>query len=85
MPKITIYTKDYCPYCTRAKELLKRRWAGEITEIDVTNSEALQQEMIEESGGRRSVPQIFIGSSHIGGFDELASLDRAGKLLEMLK
>jgi len=81
---ITIYTKDYCPYCTKAKNLLKRKGHEQITEIDITHDEKLQQEMIEKSGGRRSVPQIFIGGKHVGGCDDLYALDAAGKLNELL-
>ena len=84
MTAITIYTKDYCPYCTKAKNLLKRKGHEQITEIDITHDEALQNEMIEKSGGRRSVPQIFIGNKHVGGCDDLYALDAAGKLNELL-
>lgn len=85
MQKITIYTKDYCPYCVKAKGLLERKGAsGAILEIDVTNDEKLQQEMITKSGGRRTVPQIFIGDTHVGGCDDLHALEAAGKLSELL-
>lgn len=85
MQKITIYTKDYCPYCTKARGLLERKGAGDsIVEIDVTHDETLQQEMITKSGGRRTVPQIFIGNTHIGGCDDLHALESSGKLSEML-
>ena len=85
MPTITIYTKDYCPYCTKAKNLLKRKGQTQIREIDITNDEALQMEMVEKSGGRKSVPQIFIGSTHVGGCDDLYALDAAGKLAPLLE
>ncbi len=85
MQKITIYTKDYCPYCTKAKGLLQRKGASDaIVEIDITHDEKLQQEMITKSGGRRTVPQIFIGDTHVGGCDDLHALDANGKLSEML-
>jgi len=85
MQKITIYTKDYCPYCTKAKGLLQRKGVSDaIVEIDITHDENLQQEMITKSGGRRTVPQIFIGDTHVGGCDDLHALDADGKLSEML-
>lgn len=86
MAKIIIYTKDYCPYCTRAKSLLTQKGQKDnITEIDITHDEALQQEMLAKSGGRKTVPQIFIGDTHVGGFDDMAALDREGKLEPLLK
>ena len=81
MANITIYTKDYCPYCVKAKNLLTQKGQkGNITEIDITHDEKLQQEMIAKSGGRRTVPQIFIGETHVGGFDDMHALDKDGKL-----
>ncbi len=85
MAEIIIYTKDYCPYCVKAKTLLKQKGRLDIKEIDITHDEALQQEMINKSGGRRSVPQIFIGATHVGGCDDLYALNAAGKLDGMLK
>lgn len=86
MTEIIIYTKDYCPYCTRAKSLLTQKGQEDrIIEIDITHDEALQQEMIAKSGGRRTVPQIFIGDTHVGGFDDMQALDKAGKLEPLLK
>lgn len=82
MSNITIYTTPTCPFCDRAKELLSRKGAS-YTEVDVSNDED-RTAMIEKAGGRRTVPQIFIGSTHVGGFDDLAALDRQGKLDEML-
>lgn len=84
MQKVTIYTKDYCPYCVKAKNLLTRRGVTDIIEIDITNDEKLQAEMIAKSGGKRTVPQIFIGETHIGGCGDLYALDSAGKLKTML-
>jgi glutaredoxin 3 len=83
MPKVTLYTTDYCPYCVRAKSLLQRKQA-EFEEIKIVNDE-MRDAMIAKSGGKRSVPQIFIGEQHIGGCDELYDLDRQKKLDEMLK
>lgn len=83
MAEIVIYTKDYCPYCVKAKGLLTRKGKS-FKEIDVTNNEALVNEMIEKSGGRKTVPQIFIGGKSIGGCDDLYALDKDGKLDTML-
>lgn len=79
MKPIAIYTKSWCPYCHSAKELLRRKgWT--FTEIDVTTDSEGQQEMSRRAGGRTSVPQIFIGDTHVGGCDDLYALDRAGRL-----
>jgi len=83
MPKIIIYSKDPCPYCVRAKNLLRRKGV-EFTEIKITSDE-IKSEMINKSGGRMTVPQIFIDEKHIGGCDDLHALDAAGKLDELLK
>lgn len=86
MPTITIYTKDYCPYCVKAKNLLKRKGVeSSITEIDITHDEKLQQEMLSKSNGKRTVPQIFIGGTHVGGCDDLYALDAHDKLDALLK
>jgi len=84
MSSVTIYTKDYCPYCTKAKSLLERKGVNDFEEIDITHSEKLQQEMISKSGGRKTVPQIFIGSTHVGGCDDLYALEKDGKLSNLL-
>lgn len=84
MSSVTIYTKDYCPYCTKAKSLLERKGVNDFKEIDITHSEKLQQEMISKSGGRKTVPQIFIGSTHVGGCDDLYALEKDGKLSNLL-
>ena len=83
MAEIIIYTKDYCPYCVRAKKLLEIK-GKKFREIDVTHDEALQKEMVQKSGGRRTVPQIFIADKHVGGADDLYALDKDGKLDELL-
>jgi glutaredoxin 3 len=86
MPTITFYTKDYCPYCVKARNLLKRKGVeSSITEIDITHDAKLQQEMLAKSNGKRTVPQIFIGDVHVGGCDDLYALDAAGKLDGLLK
>ena len=82
MPDITIYSTNYCPYCVRAKELLTRKGAA-YSEINVED-DAAREAMIVKAGGRRTVPQIFIGETHVGGFDDLHALDKAGKLDAML-
>jgi glutaredoxin 3 len=83
MKPIIIYSKDPCPYCVKAKALLTRKNA-KFTEIKITSDE-LREEMMQKSGGRKTVPQIFIGDFHVGGCDDLYALDAAGKLDEMLK
>lgn len=83
MPKITIYTTFLCPYCHAAKELLGRKGAA-FEEIDVSYSPALREDMTSKAGGRTSVPQIWIGETHVGGCDDLHALDDAGKLDPML-
>ena len=83
MPKITIYTTFMCPYCHAAKELLGRKGAA-FEEIDVSYSPALREEMTGKAGGRTTVPQIWIGETHVGGCDELHALDDQGKLDPML-
>jgi glutaredoxin 3 len=83
MPKITIYTTGYCPYCVRAKALLDRKGA-KYEEINV-EVEAIREQMIQKTKGRRTVPQIFIGDFHVGGCDDLYELDRQGKLDERLE
>lgn len=83
MAKIEVYTKAFCPYCTRAKALLDAKGA-DYEEIDLTMGGPRRQEMIQRSGGRTTVPQIFIDDRHIGGSDDLAALDRQGGLDELL-
>lgn len=83
MARIEIYTKAFCPYCSRAKALLESKQA-EYEEIDITMGGPKRPEMIERAGGRSTVPQIFIDGKHIGGSDDLAGLDRAGGLDPLL-
>jgi glutaredoxin 3 len=83
MKKITIYTTEVCPYCVRAKALLKRKGL-EFVEIDVSD-EKDRVAMMEKSGGRRSVPQIFVGNHHVGGCDDLYALEKEGKLDELVE
>lgn len=79
MPEIEIYTQDWCGYCARAKQLLDRKGAT-YREIDAPHGTPARAEAMTRSGGRSTMPQIFIGGAHIGGCDELMALDRAGKL-----
>ncbi|HEU5047481.1 MAG TPA: glutaredoxin 3 [Rickettsiales bacterium] len=85
MQEITIYTTPVCPYCVRAKDLLMRKGRSDYREIDITQHQDYMKEMLEKSGGRRTVPQIFIGNTHVGGCDDLYALDSAGKLDALLK
>ncbi|KQZ87792.1 MULTISPECIES: glutaredoxin 3 [unclassified Pseudomonas] len=82
MNTVTLYTTDTCPYCRSAKSLLAGKGAT-MQEINVQREPGKFEEMLSRSG-RRSVPQIFIGDTHIGGFDDLAKLDRQGGLMSML-
>jgi glutaredoxin 3 len=84
MPPVTIYTTPYCSYCLRAKNLLTRKGVT-FEEIDVSESSALRDAMIKRSGGRYTVPQIFIGARHVGGSDELHALDAKGDLDPLLQ
>ncbi len=79
MQRVEIYTTPTCPYCAAAKALLRRKGVG-FEETDVSADPALRQAMTARAGGRRTVPQIFIGGRHIGGCDDLHALDHAGRL-----
>ena len=83
MIQVDIYTTRYCPYCTAAKRLLAKKGV-EFTEIDVSGDANGRSRMMARANGRMTVPQIFIGSVHVGGCDDLYELDRTGKLGEML-
>jgi glutaredoxin 3 len=83
MTDVTIYTTRVCPYCVAAKRLLSARGVP-FTEVDVTGDDAKRAWLVEVTG-RRTVPQIFIGGEAIGGYDDLAALDRSGQLAEKLK
>jgi glutaredoxin 3 len=82
MQKITIYTTTTCPYCVRAKALLDRKGAT-YQEISAEDP-SIREEMIQKAGGRKTVPQIFIGDFHVGGCDDLYELEKQGKLDERL-
>jgi len=83
MPTVEIYTQPWCAYCVRAKNLLTGKGVA-FTEIEAPHGTPARAESIARSGGRTSVPQIFINGAHIGGSDDLLALDRAGKLNELL-
>lgn len=83
MANVTIYTTSICPYCHRAKQLLARKGVA-YDEIDVGRNPELREEMMERAGGRHTVPQIFVGETHVGGCDDLYALDRAGRLDPLL-
>ena len=83
MPKVKIYSTMLCPYCSAAKTLLKKKGV-EFEEIDVTFNPSERSRMTELSGGRTSVPQIWIGDRHIGGFDDLSELNADGELDPLL-
>jgi len=85
MLNIKIYKTKICPYCDKAKALLIKKGVQEhIKEIDISNNNELKQEMLEASGGRMTVPQIFINEQHIGGCDDLYDLDAKGGLDPLL-
>jgi glutaredoxin 3 len=81
--RVIVYSQPFCGYCSAAKRLLKERGAA-FTEIDVMFESGRRAEMVERSGGRRTVPQIFIDGRHIGGYDDLSALDKAGELDHLL-
>ena len=83
MAAVTIYIKSWCPYSVAAMDLLSRKGV-EFETIDIEQQNGTRQEMITKAGGRSTVPQVFIGDRHIGGYDDLSALDRAGKLDPLL-
>ncbi|MEX8492767.1 glutaredoxin 3 [Sphaerotilus sp.] len=84
MKSVKMYTTQVCPYCVRAKQLLKQRGVAEIDEIRIDLHPDQREHMMNVTG-RRSVPQIFIGDTHVGGCDDLMALDSAGGLLPLLQ
>jgi glutaredoxin 3 len=84
MKTVRIYTTPFCPYCSRAKSLLAKKQV-QLDEVDVMMDQAARAEMTDRSGGARSVPQIFIGDTHVGGCDELYALEREGRLDSLLE
>ena len=83
MKPVEIYTSPLCGYCHAAKRLLADKGVS-FSEIDVARDPAKRQEMMQRANGRHTVPQIFIGEAHVGGFDDLSALERAGKLDPLL-
>jgi glutaredoxin 3 len=81
--RVEVYTTEFCPYCVRAKALLKAKGVA-FEEIDVTEDSALREKMVEMAGGRRTVPEIFINGKIIGGYDELRDLESNGELDALL-
>lgn len=80
---VIVYSTGWCPYCVRAKALLERKGVP-FREIRVDEDPAERETMLERSRGQRTVPQIFIGDRHVGGFDDLYALDKAGELDQLL-
>ncbi len=83
MQKVTMYCTAVCPYCVAAERLLKSRGVDAIEKIRVDTEPHLREEMMNRTG-RRTVPQIYIGETHVGGFDDLSALDKAGGLASLL-
>ena len=83
MPKITMYLTGVCPYCHMAERLLKSRGVDSIDKIRIDLDPAQREEMMKKTG-RRTVPQIYIGERHVGGFDDLSALDKSGQLEPLL-
>lgn len=84
MPHVKMYTSHYCPYCTRAKALLLERGVTDLEELVVDAQPALRAQMTSLTG-RTSVPQIFVGDTHVGGCDDLHALDESGGLVPLLQ
>jgi glutaredoxin 3 len=83
MSQVLMYSTGVCPYCQRAEALLKARGVTAIEKVRIDLEPARRDEMVARTG-RRTVPQIFIGETHVGGFDDLSALDREGKLTPLL-
>jgi len=83
MPKIEVYTSAFCPYCVAAKQFLQAREL-DYDEIRVDSGDGLRERMTERAGGCRTVPQIFIDGTHVGGYDDLVAASRSGRLDELL-
>ncbi len=83
MTPVTMYTTAVCPFCVRAEMLLKQRGVEHIDKIRIDQDPEQRDAMMQRTG-RRTVPQIYIGDTHVGGYDELAALDRAGELTPLL-
>jgi glutaredoxin 3 len=84
MREITMYATATCPYCIQAERLLKSRGVTEITKVRIDLTPGLREAMMQRTG-RRTVPQIYIGDYHVGGYDDLAALERSGRLAPLLE
>ena len=84
MNKVLMYCTGFCPYCTRAEALLAQRGVTDIEKVRI-DTDPVQREAMMSRTNRRTVPQIFIGDTHVGGYDDLAALDRAGGLMPLLE
>ena len=84
MAKVVMYCTAVCPYCVRAEQLLRKKGVEEINKIRVDLEPDRFQDMLAKSGGRRTVPQIFIGETHVGGYDDMVDLDMDGGLVPLL-
>ena len=83
-PRVVMYSTAVCPYCTMAERLLQSRGVEAIEKIRIDQDTSLREAMVQKTG-RRTVPQIYIGDTHVGGFDDLSALDKAGGLLPLLQ
>jgi glutaredoxin 3 len=83
MPAVTIYTTESCVFCLRAKEYLRSKGVA-YDEVDVTGDETARALLVERANGKRTVPQIFVGKVHVGGYTDLVALDREGKFQPLL-
>jgi glutaredoxin 3 len=84
MAPVELFTTAICPYCVAAKNLLKQKGL-EYSEVRIDQDPARRDEMLQRSGGRRTVPQIFVYGEHVGGFDDLVAADRSGKLAQIIE
>jgi len=82
--RVLMYSTEVCPYCTMAERLLKSKGVDSIEKIFIDKNESLREEMMKKTG-RRTVPQIYIDDPHVGGFDDLSALDKAGGLVPLLQ
>ena len=83
MPEVLVYSSAWCPYCIRAKQVLKSKGVEHIEEIRIDTDPA-QRDVMMQTTGRRTVPQIFVGDTHVGGCDDLIALDQRGELVPLL-
>ncbi len=84
MKDIIMYTSSHCPYCKQAESLFQKKGLTGVRKINIDGDDALRREMMEKTQ-RRTVPQIYVGDTHVGGFDDLAKLERAGELDSLLR